>query len=179
MSATTRAAHLQKWKGPVIAPGLSCGTNLSSRLCLAATAAWATAAATATTRPTTTTTAIVVVTNWRTSCADRLANSDRCTLNTIEVRLILLVELLAAFFLKVVTTLNQNSALVRFRLALVKLVVGPRRRRGKRRFRGADFADFRFCGGRLRKLGLLLLDESFPAKLDAIAFDGPEPACCI
>ena len=109
-------------------PGLSFFSSFADRLSLTAAAAWS-AAATATTGPAAPPTAIVIGLRPAASAStDGLTNGYRRTLNAVEVRLVLLVELLAAFLVEVVAALDQNGALVGVRLTLVKLVTRPGRR---------------------------------------------------
>ena len=83
----------------------------------------ATAAATAGTAPATTPIVVAAATRRRTAtAAGRGSHRDRRAFHAVEVRLILFVELLARFFVEVVAALNEDGALIRFRLTLVELV---------------------------------------------------------
>ena len=102
----------------------------------------------------------IVHTRWTpsTSTASCLGRPDCnwCALNAVEVRLVLFVELLAFFLFKVVSTLDQDGALIGFGLALVELVARTSQAPGSAAattmrafvltFRaGAVWASFAFC----------------------------------
>ena len=94
------------------------------------------AAALSTTSATTaTTTAIVILrcsgsTSGPGSSTGSLTHRNRRTLDAIEVRLVLLVDLLALFvvIIEIFPALDQDGALIGARLAIVELVARTRRR---------------------------------------------------
>jgi hypothetical protein len=97
-----------------------------NRSALTTTAARSTAT-TRTTRTAAAAAAIAVVGLRRTARANRLAGHDRRSVNTVEVRLALLVELLATLLLKVVSAFDEDCALVRLRLPFIELIARPGR----------------------------------------------------
>src|ERR1700751_1829029 len=125
-----------------------------------ATAAWTSTA--------TTSTATIVVCGpsatvwWSTSL-------DRYALYSVEVRLVLFVDLLPFFLIEVVSAFNQDCALIGARLTLVEVIARLCRHRNGRRL-GTGFLGFR-GRGRLRQLRALFLDERLTAQLDAVPLD--------
>src|ERR1035437_9445957 len=78
----------------------------------------------ATTTGTTATATGFIVGRLRSARARRLSGWSRSAFDAVEVRLVLLVDLLAAFLVEVVSAFDQNGALVRFRLTLVEFMAG-------------------------------------------------------
>src|SRR5579871_2354054 len=167
--AASAHSHQSRLPCPLLATSSGCEGGSYENGELLSLAAAATRASTATTT-TPVPAASIAASRPSTPAAGNLARRHRRAFGTVEVRLVVLVDLLRLILVEVLAALDQDRALVRPRLLIVEFVPRLRRRWNWRLYR-CRFGGRCFHRRLLRQLRLLLADQRLAAQLDAVAFD--------
>lgn len=95
------------------------------------------------------------------SSTELLACRNGWSIDTVEIRFILFIELDPVLALELLAAFDEDSALIRTRLALIEFVAWPRRRRD--RWRRRSLAVFGLHRSGVRQFRLLLFDQRLAA----------------